>query len=89
MKNKIKTISLLLCIVLVVSFSLIGCDKSENNNKEASSSANTSRSTSTSEIIVEENVDDNNTSNYSQEFEIDENDKNSTSAQAYDSVDLG
>ena len=77
----IKTIILLSCTVSILSFSLIGCSNSNNNKEEL----NTSKSTDS--IVIDDSG--NNTSNYSQEFEIDENDKNATSPQANDSIDLG
>lgn len=78
MKNKFKTMILLACTALILSFALIGC----SNNNDANTSMTQSSTT----------VSDNssgNTSNYTQEFEIDENDGNATSPQANDSVDLG
>lgn len=81
MKNKLKTIILLSCTVLILSFSLIGCSNSNSNKEELNNS------TSTDSIVIDDSG--NNTSSYSQEFEIDENDKNATSPQANDSIDLG
>ena len=78
MKNKFKKMILLACTALILSFSLIGCS---NNND-----ANTS--TTQSSTTVSDNSSEN-TSNYTQEFEIDENDGNATSPQANDSIDLG
>jgi|GEM_PF-6476520 len=79
MKSKIKTIILLLCTALIFSFSLIGCSNSDSNKEETNASTNS--------IDIDDSG--NNTSNYSQEFEIDENDENATSPQVNDSIDLG
>lgn len=78
MKNKFKKMILLACTALILSFALIVCS---NNND-----ANTS--TTQSSTTVSDNSSEN-TSNYTQEFEIDENDGNATSPQANDSIDLG
>lgn len=78
MKNKFKKMILLACTALILSFALIGCS---NNND-----ANTS--TTQSSTTVSDNSSEN-TSNYTQEFEIDENDGNATSPQANESIDLG
>jgi uncharacterized lipoprotein YehR (DUF1307 family) len=83
MKNKFKKIILLLCTALILSFSIIGCGNSDSNNEDM----NTATSTPTDAIDTDDSG--NNTSNYSQEFEIDESDGNATSPQAYDSIDLG
>lgn len=82
MKNKLRTIILLSCTVFILSFSLIGCSNSDSNKEKSNTS-----STSTESTVVNDSGND--TSNYSQEFEIDENDKNTTSMQANDFIDLG
>lgn len=77
MKNKFKTMILLACTVLILAFALIGCSNNDANT-----------STTQSSTTVSDNSSEN-TSNYTQEFEIDENDGNATSPQANDSIDLG